>query len=158
MRRRWYTNALTWIALFGHLMWPTIFLAVMWLGPSGRTIVLGGREIWVPHCETCEKAKDSVQTAADMGHLDLVAVSLTVLGVVLAVVAVCGFFMVRTAAIQAARDEARERIEHRLPEMIGPEIVAQALRQNQWLVHNAVIQARGSEQGCSVFVMSRRSP
>jgi uncharacterized membrane protein YbaN (DUF454 family) len=80
-----------------------------------------------------------------MGHLDLIAVSLTVLGVVLALLAFGGFFMVRNATVQAAQDEASERIEKRLPEMIGPDVVAQALQNNRWIFENAVKRAEDAQ-------------
>lgn len=55
-----------------------------------------------------QQALDSVQTAAELGRLDVVTIILAVLSVVLAVGALIGFIEVRTKALQVARDSARE--------------------------------------------------
>lgn len=48
---------------------------------------------------------DAIKVASEIGRLDLVSLSLAILGVVLAIAAFGGFFLMRSAAIHAAHDE-----------------------------------------------------
>ncbi|WP_372891153.1 hypothetical protein [Rhodosalinus sp.] len=57
-------------------------------------------------CPSCSLHADAVYTASQMGRLDVLALSLTVLATVLALGAFLGFFLVRSAAMEAAADEA----------------------------------------------------
>ncbi|RDD63200.1 hypothetical protein DRB17_05395 [Ferruginivarius sediminum] len=76
-----------------------------------------------------------------MGRLDLIAVSLTVLGVTLALMAFGSFFVVRSAAMYAAQEEARDRITNILPDLISPQVLAKALEKNPHLLQSAVRSA-----------------
>lgn len=63
-----------------------------------------------------------------MGRLEMVSLSLAILGVTLAVAAVGGFFVVRAAAMDAAREEAGEMIKVRLPDLVTAEMIGAAIR------------------------------
>lgn len=57
--------------------------------------------------------------------------ALAVLGVTLAVVALASYQVIRAAAMDAARDEARDRVEAFLPSLVTASLVAGALERDQ---------------------------
>jgi hypothetical protein len=56
--------------------------------------------------EAVNKA-DAIQLAAELGRLDIVSILLACFGILLAIFAVGGFWLIRGAAINAAKNEAR---------------------------------------------------
>lgn len=60
---------------------------------------------------------DGVQLASELGRLDIVSLILGLFALILGVVAFCGFWMIKGAAIEAAREAARLEINKKAPEM-----------------------------------------
>lgn len=80
---------------------------------------------------------DALQVAYNVGVLELLSISLTILGVVLAASAFAGFWMIRHAAMNAARNEAKEWIA-----LEGPRLIDEYLR-------SAALNGRGEASGGS---------
>ena len=83
-------------------------------------------------CPSCGLHADAVYTASQMGRLDLLALSLTVLATVLALGAFGGFFLVRSAAMEAAADEAVKK----LPDLIDGNEIADAIVKDETVLFN----------------------
>lgn len=115
-RKLWRPSGLAWVAFLSHGIWLVLFVYIL----TARWGLSAG-----PPCEICQKAADAINTAADMGRLDYIAMSLTFLGVVLALGAVLGFFTIRHSAMHAATEEAKAQIDR----LIQPTLV-QHLEQN----------------------------
>jgi len=95
------------LALFFHAVWLSVFAYFLWVGRSpvgdeDKPSLLGA---------LCEGFKeDAIKLASELGRLDVVSLSLTVLGVVLALAALSSFFMMRHAVIETAREEAEKSL------------------------------------------------
>jgi len=60
---------------------------------------------------------DGIQLASELGRLDIVSLILGVFGLVVGILGFGGFWMIRGAALEAARDEARKEINAKASEM-----------------------------------------
>ena len=60
---------------------------------------------------------DAIGVAAQIGRLDIVSIVLGLFGLLLGIAAFVGFWMIRRAAIEAAKDEARRAINEKAAEM-----------------------------------------
>ena len=126
------------LLLFGvgpHFVWAAIGAFLLFGGPW-----VDERPSWVRLaqkfvCPGCSEKVDPITFAYQLGRLDFVAMSLTVLGVVLGLAALGGFIEVRRAAQQAASDEAEDLITERLPSLLTAEILTTALLQNPRAVY-----------------------
>lgn len=127
-------------SMFLHVVWAIVVGYIIFVGPSGRVVSWNGIDVWVPRCLTCDQASDAVATASEMGRLDLVALSLTVLGVVLAVAAFGSYFVIRSAAMDAARDEVRDQAPTLVKKVVGRQLIVEALRENPQVILSAVRQ------------------
>lgn len=110
------------ISLVLHLVWVVVFSYLIWAGPFEHGV---SREVswFATVCPSCGLHADAVYTASQMGRLDLLALSLTVLATVLALGAFGGFFLVRSAAMEAAADETSKK----LPELIDSQKIADVI-------------------------------
>lgn len=105
-----------------HGLWVIIF-----------AYIVGVNAGWWPRveCPDCTERADPIRLAAQLGRLDFIAMALAVLGVTLAVVALASYQVIRAAAMDAARDEARDRVEAFLPSLVTASLVAGALERDQ---------------------------
>ncbi|MBY6163255.1 hypothetical protein KUV73_20395 [Mameliella alba] len=110
-----------WLVLFGYLLFAT-----QWKDDRPTLVKLVGELT----CPGCASRVDPISVAYQLGRLDLVAMSLTLLGVVLAIAAFGGILEVRRAAQQAASDEAKELVAAQLPNLLTPEVLTKALLQD----------------------------
>lgn len=62
---------------------------------------------------------DGIQLASEMGRLDIVSLVLGLLTLILGLVALCGFWMIRGSALEAACEAARIEINQKAPEMFN---------------------------------------
>lgn len=69
--------------------------------------------------ESNPNINDSIQLASEMGRLDIVSLVLGIFGLVIGIVAICGFWMIRGAAIGAAKAEAKKVVYDVAPEMFS---------------------------------------
>lgn len=147
-RRLWRPSGVAKLALLGHLAWFVIFAYAFWARQQG-SLSKGG----LPASDTCEKASDAISIAAELGRLDLVALSLTFLGVVLAISAVAGYFMVQHSAMKAASEEAHTRVADLAPTALmnymkeaGHKMIAEVLQNDPSLLLKAIASARDVDQ------------
>lgn len=81
--------------------------------------------VWIEQSVDCRmvaqaaQSVDAVHMAAELGRLDLVSVLLATLGIFLAVAAVGGFWVIRGAALHAARETARDESQRYLDREAG---------------------------------------
>lgn len=128
-------NSLCWFSVWLHVVWVIIFGFLVWAGPFGRpeapldiiSKLLNG-------CDICENASDSIYTAAQMGRLDFLSLSLTVLAAALGVGAIGAFLFSRKAAIEAAEEQAVEYLQDNLSRLIEHEDLQKALLDNPRLL------------------------
>lgn len=81
---------------------------------------------------------DGLKLAYDVGVLEILSVGLTIIGVVFAVSAVAGFWMIRGAAVKAADKAARDEVKDLVPKLArewfereGRKIIAESAKLNQ---------------------------
>lgn len=137
-RRHYRIAWVAWAALGLHVVWLAVFGYVIFMGPSGRVVDFTAYRMWLPRCDACDGAADSIRTASEMGRLDLLAIALTVLGVVLALAAIGGFLNIRSAAMHAASIEAGDRVPDIVARELRDETVARALENNPDALKSAV--------------------
>jgi hypothetical protein len=53
-------------------------------------------------CKTCQTSKDAVQCAAQLGRLDLVSILLTLIGIILALCGLFGFWILRSEVVRVS--------------------------------------------------------
>jgi hypothetical protein len=99
-----------------------------------------GFELTIPaqHLTHALQNPDSIQAALELGRLDFVTALLAVLSIILAIASIGGFWLVRGAATQAAREAAVLDMRTELPRLAegqirdilltNPELIAQAIR------------------------------
>ena len=122
-----FTETCVALSMLFHVVWLAVALFLFLGGPF--ELPQSAVSTWVGHlfCNGCLGSYDAINVASQMGRLDLIALSLTVLGTILAFGALAGFSLIRGAAIQAASDEATAHISARLPQLLTSEIVADAI-------------------------------
>jgi len=130
-----------------HIVWVILIAYMFWIGSQGREIELLGKRIWIPNYTPFSSGNDAIQSAAELGRLDVISISLAILGVALALAALSSFFVVRHAAIQAASIEAKAATEASLPNLITAEIVSKAIQNNPYVLKEAMDLIRESENG-----------
>lgn len=117
------SSVLLGISVLGHVIWLVIALFLFLGGPFGSP----APQIWAilraVLCANCSDSYDAINTAASLGRLDLIALSLTILATVLALGAFGGFFLVRSAAMTAAQTEAVAHVTKMLPALVTPELL-----------------------------------
>ncbi len=86
-------------SLLLHAIWATIVLWLLHLIYTSR-----------PTGFALARDSEVLRYAAQIGRLDFVSLALSILGVVLAVAAFGGFFLMRSAAINASHDEVQEQL------------------------------------------------
>ncbi|MDF1585431.1 hypothetical protein PZ740_03415 [Rhodospirillales bacterium YIM 152171] len=100
---------------------------------------------------------DPIAAAYQLGRLDFASISLTLIGVILAVVAFAGFWLVRSEAITAAEHEAHDEVQKLCPEAVrevapraiadyfngsaGTDVLVTLFERNPGLVYTAIDQA-----------------
>lgn len=99
-----------------------------------------GFELTIPAQQLTQALQnpDSIQAALEMGRLDFMTALLAVLSIILAIGSIGGFWLVRGAATQAAREAAVMEMRTELPRLAegrirdillsNPELIAQAIR------------------------------
>ena len=94
------------LALSLHFVWFAIFVVFIWVGsydePSTLQRIMGS--VGLPD------SRDAIAHAAELGRLDVVSLSLTLLGAVLALAAFGSYFTFRHTVIQTTREEASRAI------------------------------------------------
>lgn len=112
------------VSLFAHAVWLVLFAVVIIFGPYEAQKDV---PFWLAWCEFCRSAGDSISTASEMGRLDVVSISLTVLGVVIAIAALGSYSLIKGAAKEAAAEEASSWLEHNIGKLITTEVVRTAI-------------------------------
>jgi hypothetical protein len=107
------------VSLLLHLVWTVLFSYLIIAGPFDSGVTFFDKVLLWTGCEHCLAATDSISTAYEMGRLELVSISLTILGVVIAFSAFSGFFLIRSAAMNAAAEEAVRELEDKLPQLLA---------------------------------------
>ena len=137
------------VSIFLHLVWLALFTYVWLAGPFWRPSVLS--ELFTNLGFTTNNSLSrSILSVSELGSLDLVAIALSVLGVVFAMFGVFGFLTIKTdAVIQAeitARTEtqriAREELRVQLPDLVDakmlhtiltPSLISDAIKSDEVL-------------------------
>jgi hypothetical protein len=158
-------------SLVMHLFWAVLTGYIFWASPDTSTKPVRDDRAQIaaedlrfglarfatesPPCFLCAEverkskdAQDAIASAAEMGRLDFVAMCLTFLGVVLAMGAIMGFFVVRYSAMDAARDEVKIIAEKLVTAELakhfdgrGVELIAKVFQERPELLYGAVDDA-----------------
>lgn len=115
------------VSMLFHAVWVAIALFLFLGGPFGSSRPALWQWLRDVLCRSCEHSYDAVNAAAQLGRLDLIALSLTVLGTVLAFGAFASFFLIRGAAVNAAAEEGANCVSAMLPSLLTTEMVSQAI-------------------------------
>jgi hypothetical protein len=78
---------------------------------NGNIYAIIGQQIPASRLDEATKNPDALKIAYDVGVLELLSLSLTLFAIVLAIAAVFGFWMIRGAALRAARDAAKAEVK-----------------------------------------------
>ncbi|WP_210162842.1 hypothetical protein [Kaistia adipata] len=132
-------------SMLAHFVWLAVVLFLFLGGPFGKSNSTAWQTVRDLFCPSCEKSYDAINVAAQLGRLDLLSLSLTVLATVLAFGAIASFFLIRGAAVHAAAEEATSHISAKLPNLITPEILGEAILNNERIKHSIVSMLRASE-------------
>ena len=90
------------------------------------------------------KSPDAVQAAVELGRLDLASALIALVGLIVAIFGLIGFFEIRSRAKAVAREEARRETKKIVPNHLAdsvtkvlrenPDILAGVLRENSYLI------------------------
>ena len=94
--------------IFFHCFWAAALGYLYWIAWQGGYFDRAARADAEGVDALCELSGDAISVASQLGRLDFVSISLTILGVTLAVGALIGFVTVRRDALEAAREAAQE--------------------------------------------------
>lgn len=119
------------ISMLAHFVWLSVALFLLLGGPFGGSDSAIWRQIRNLFCQSCETSYDAINVAAQLGRLDLLSLSLTVLATVLAFGAFASFFLIRGAAVHAAAEEAANHISAQLPKLITAEMLGEAILKDE---------------------------
>ncbi|MGR3465106.1 hypothetical protein [Limimaricola sp.] len=117
-----------------HIFWAVLFFYLIWAGPFSGSSSWLDRILRFIGCDFCLSSADSIQTAYQMGRLELVSLSLTMLGSVVAIGAFSGFFLIRGAAMSAAADESKLEMKRSLPALLQNKDIVAAIVSDERLV------------------------
>ncbi|MEQ8283763.1 MAG: hypothetical protein RIC04_06615 [Parvibaculum sp.] len=105
--------------------------------------------------ETCSahtaqpvQTPDAIAYAGQIGRLDIVSLVLGLVALAIGIGSIGGFWMIRSAAVRAAEEEARKEIRECAPEIVreflgeNPQIIAEVLRQNPEILISAAREAQ----------------
>lgn len=123
-------RCLLYLSLLLHIVWGSIALFLFLGGPFGSKKPLPWQVVRDIFCPSCKDSFDAINAAAELGRLDVVSLSLTILATVLALGAFAGFFLIRSAVVYSAAEEAELVVQKQLPALVSPEIVVSAILQN----------------------------
>jgi voltage-gated potassium channel Kch len=79
-------------------------------------------------------SRDAIALAADLGRLDIVSLSLTILGAVLALAALGSYFVMRHTVIQTTREEAAAAIPKEVKSTVTIDLLIQAIKSDPVLL------------------------
>jgi hypothetical protein len=132
-------------SLWLHAVWLLIFVVLILFGPYEQRHDLPG---WISWCTFCGSSVDRIAAASELGKLDLVSISLTILGVIIGLAALGSFGLIKGAAKDAAADEAIEWLEKKMPILVSPEVVKSAILQDRIILTLAnEVKSRISDEG-----------
>jgi len=132
--KRHRSSGLALAAVWLHLIWLIVILFIIFLGPYAQDPLVAARPGWLAKVlefwPVAEVSRLGANSRA-LSSLDLIALSFTILGVVLAIFAIGGYVLVRGAAMDAASDEARDTVLKWLKEnrstLVDSEVVTEIL-------------------------------
>ena len=124
-------GALLYVSLLAHLVWLVLFSYIVLAGPFANINDFSKEIFSEIGCEYCLAKSDAISTAYQMGRLELIGLSLTLLAVVLALGNLAGYFVVRGAAMSAAADEAQQRVRDALPELLREKDIVKAMANDE---------------------------
>jgi hypothetical protein len=136
-KRQGHGKASLWL----HGVWVIVFSFLILFGPFGGEIKANSG-FWsvvnkLLDCSGCQLAATSVTTAGQMSPLELVSISLTILGIILAIGAFGSFFVIRGAAMDAAADEAKQTVlnwlEQNKSTLVGANVVQDVLENDRFI-------------------------
>lgn len=118
------------ISLILHFVWLVVFAYLILAGPFGSNYTAVLLFIDQIDCDECKRSADAIYSAAQMGRLELVSISLTILATVVGVGAFGSFFLLRGGAMDAAANEAIEYVDKNLNDLITPDVIAKSIYEN----------------------------
>lgn len=121
-----------------HFVWLLLAVAFFWVGSSEEPSFVHRilRLMGLPASE------DGIALAADLGRLDVVSLSLTILGAVLALAALGSYFAMRHTVIQTTREEVVRLIPDEVRKSFTVELANKAIRSDPVLLDMLLNAAR----------------
>jgi hypothetical protein len=131
-------QSLVWLSLALHFVWFCVFIVFVWLGsgqpPNAVVRVLSWAGL--------PSSKDAIAVAADLGRLDMVSLSLTILGAVLALAALGSYFAMRHTVVQTTREEAEAAIPREVKKTVTIQMLIDAIKSDPVLLDQLQKAAR----------------
>ncbi|WP_426235805.1 hypothetical protein [Pararhizobium sp. DWP1-1-3] len=97
------------------LLWHYDFVKAAPTAPR-NVVALIGQQIPAGRIDQAVANPDALQVAYNVGVLELLSLGITILGIVLALSALGGFWMIRNAAIRAAGETAQDHVREWIEE------------------------------------------
>jgi hypothetical protein len=126
------------LSLALHVVWVCVFIVFVWTGSSHSPGWLLVALDWLG----LPASGDAIAQAADLGRLDLVSLSLTILGAVLALAALASYFVMRHTVVQTTREEAEAAIPHEVKKSVTIERLIEAIKSDPVLLEHLRSAAR----------------
>lgn len=133
-----FKQPLVWFSLCVHFLWLLLAVAFFWVGSSEEPSFVHRilRLMGLP------ASSDAIALAADLGRLDVVSLSLTILGAVLALAALGSYFVMRHTVIQTTHEEVVALIPDEVRKSFTVEMVNKAIRSDPVLLDMLLNAAR----------------
>jgi hypothetical protein len=118
------------LSLCLHFVWFTVFVAIFVVGSGAAPAAVPRFLAWLGLPST----RDAIAQASDLGRLDIVSLSLTILGAVLALAALGSYFVMRHTVIQTTREEAAAAIPIEVKSRVTIDLLIQAIKSDPVLL------------------------
>ncbi len=118
------------LSLCLHFVWLSVFSVVFWVGSGEAPSVVSRFLIRLGFPST----RDAIAQASDLGRLDIVSLSLTILGAVLALAALGSYFVMRHTVIQTTREEAATAIPREVRSTVTIDLLIEAIKSDPVLL------------------------
>lgn len=118
------------LSLCLHFVWFAVLSMLFLVGTNTAPSLFSRTLNWLG----MPSSRDAIAQAADLGRLDIVSLSLTILGAVLALAALGSYFVMRHTVIQTTREEAAAAIPKEVKSTVTIDLLIQAIKSDPVLL------------------------
>lgn len=118
------------LSLCLHFVWLAVLIVLFLVSTETTPNYLTKFLFWVG----APSSRDAIAQAADLGRLDVVSLSLTILGAVLALAALGSYFVMRHTVIMTTREEAVIAIPKEVKSTVTIDLLIRAIKSDPVLL------------------------